>query len=95
MIMANIQAWVVDGGYDKLDNINQYHVHNAWFEVFYGGYKYGIFSAACPVEALHALENGLIKQFLRVLFTDNINISGRTCRDLLAQELCMWIDNIF
>ena len=56
MIMAHIQAWVVHGEYERLDNINQYHVHNAWFDVSYGGCKYGIFSAACPVEALHAME---------------------------------------
>jgi hypothetical protein len=90
MIMANIQAWVVDGEYEKLDNINQYHVHNAWFEVGYGGCKYGIFSAACPVEALHALENGLMKQSLQVLFTDNMNLAGRARLDLLAQEFCKW-----
>jgi hypothetical protein len=29
MIMAHIQAWVINGEYKKLDNINQYHVHNA------------------------------------------------------------------
>jgi hypothetical protein len=90
MIMANIQAWVVDGEYDKFDNINQYHVHNAWFEVFYRGCKYSIFSAACSVEALHALGNGLLKQSLQVLFTNNMNISGCACLDLLAQELYMW-----
>jgi hypothetical protein len=90
MIMANTQAWVVNEEYDKLDKINQYHVHNAWFDVFYGGCKYGIFSAACPVEALHALENGLLKQSLQVVFTDNMNISGRARLDLLAQELYRW-----
>jgi hypothetical protein len=26
----------------------------------YGGCKYGVFSAACPVQTLHAMENGLI-----------------------------------
>jgi hypothetical protein len=87
MIMAKIQAWVVDGEYEKLENINQYHAHNAWF---YGGCKYGIFSTACPVEALHALENGLIKQSLQVLFTDSMNITSHACLDLLAQELYMW-----
>jgi hypothetical protein len=70
MMMTNIQGCILaDGKYEKLDKINQYHVHNAWFEVFYAGCKYG----ACPVEALHALENGLIKQSLWVLFVDNMN----------------------
>ena len=90
MIMSHIQAWVVNGEYDKLDGINQYHVHNAWFDVNYGGCKYGIFSAACPVEALHAMENGLIKQCLQVLFTDSMNKSARGRLDLLAKELYGW-----
>ncbi len=64
MIMANVQAGIVDGEYEKLDDINLYHVHVACFEVGYGGCKYGIVGAACPVEALHALENGLMKQSL-------------------------------
>jgi hypothetical protein len=33
MIMAHIQARVINGEFQKLDNINQYHVHNAWFDV--------------------------------------------------------------
>jgi hypothetical protein len=65
-------------------------VHNAWFDVNYGGCKYGIFSAACPVEALHAMENGLIKQCLQVLFTDSMNKSARGRLDLLAKELYGW-----
>ena len=77
MIMSRIQALVVNNEFDRLDQINQYHVHNAWFDVSYGGCKYGIFSAACPVEALHAMENGLVKQCLQVLFTDSLNKSAR------------------
>jgi hypothetical protein len=52
MIMSCIQSLVVNNEFDRLDQINQYHVHNAWFDVSYGGCKYGIFSTACPVEAL-------------------------------------------
>jgi hypothetical protein len=51
-----------------LDNINQYNVHSAWFDVDYGGCRFGISSAATPVEALHALENGLITDCVRILF---------------------------
>lgn len=90
MIMSRIQSLVVNNEFDKLDQINQYHVHNAWFDVSYGGCKYGIFSAACPVEALHAMENGLVKQCLQVLFTDSLNKSARGRLDLLAQELYSW-----
>ena len=34
----------------------------------FGGCPYGIFSAACPVEPLHALENGLISEYIKVLY---------------------------
>jgi hypothetical protein len=77
MIMLHIQAWVVNGEYAKLDEIlNQYHVHNAWFDISYGGCKYGIFSTTCPVEAMHAMENGMIKQCVQVLFKDSMNKSA-------------------
>jgi hypothetical protein len=76
MIMAHIKACVINDEYEKLDKINQYHVRNAWFEVCYGGCKYGIFSAACLVEALHVMENGLIKHCLQILFQDCMNITA-------------------
>ena len=49
--------------------MNQYNVQNAWFDVDFGGCKYGIFSAACPVEPLHAIENGIILNCLEILFS--------------------------
>jgi hypothetical protein len=98
MIMANMQAWIVDGEYEKLDKINQYHVHNAWFEVFYGGCNYGTFSTAFPVEALHDLENGLIKHSLQVLFMDNMNKAAGGCLDQLALLVKTsdetWLENL-
>jgi hypothetical protein len=90
MIMSRIQQLVVDGEYEKLDNINQYHVHNAWFPLDYGGCKYGIFSAACVVEALHALENGLMKQSLQILIQDHLSLSGRIRLDKLVKEFRDW-----
>jgi hypothetical protein len=90
MIMTHIQAWVSKGEYEKLDKINQYHVCNAWFEVCYSGCKYSIFSAACPVETLYAMDNGLIKHCLQILFRGCMNTSTHACLDLLAQELYCW-----
>jgi hypothetical protein len=43
----------------------------------YGGCGRGIFSAACPVKALHTLENGLIKESLMVLMYENLSLSGQ------------------
>ena len=51
-----------------LKALNQYNIKNAWFDIDFGGCPYGIFSAACPVEPLHALENRLITECIKVLF---------------------------
>jgi hypothetical protein len=90
MVMSRIQALVENNEYDKLDAINQYHVHNAWFPLDYGGDRFGIFSAAAVVEALHALENGLIKQSLIVLMHENLSLSGKVRLDMLVQEFMGW-----
>ena len=37
-----------------------------------GGCRFGIFSAAVPVEALHALENGSMPDAIQVLFTEEM-----------------------
>ena len=65
--MLPIQHMVLQNRKEELDALNQYHVLNAWFDVDFGGCPYGIFSASCPVEPLHALENGLIADCLKVL----------------------------
>lgn len=49
----------------------------AWFDLDYGGNPEGIFTAACPPEALHALENGIFLHVLRELFAEMLN--PRTC----------------
>ena len=53
---------------EQLKALNQYNIKNAWFDVNFGGCLYGIFSAACPVEPLYTLENGLITECIKVLF---------------------------
>ena len=40
----------------------------AWFDLDYGGNEEGIFTAACPPEGLHALENGIFLHVLREFF---------------------------
>jgi hypothetical protein len=56
MSMVKIIDLVRRNQHAILDNINQYNVHSAWFDVDYGGCRFGIFSAATPVEPLHDLE---------------------------------------
>jgi hypothetical protein len=68
--MVRMMKLVKDNRQDILDDFNQYNVHNLWFDVSYGGYRFGIFSAACPIEPFHSLENGIIPDCLTILFND-------------------------
>jgi hypothetical protein len=70
-----------------LKAINQYNVHSAWFDVGYGGCRFGIFSAAAPVEALHAIENGLMPDAIQVLFTEEMTPAQLVRLDGLAKSL--------
>ena len=85
--MKTIQDMVEQNQTKKLDDLNQYHVQNAWFDVDFGGCPYGIFSAACPVEPLHSLENGLILDCLKVLFNKIKSLKRMTELDRLAKRL--------
>ena len=54
-----------------LQSYNQYNVHTPWFDINYGNDPCGIFSAACPVESLHALDLGLIQHSLSRLWSSS------------------------
>ena len=67
--------------------MNQYEVDNAWFKLNFGGCPYGIFSAACPVEPLHALENGIIVDCIKVMYARIGSTSSLAELDGLARKL--------
>ena len=54
---------------ERLKKYNQYCVKSIWYELNYGGCKFGVFSAANPTERLHALDNGLIMYCLHELYS--------------------------
>ena len=58
------------------------NIEFAWFDLDYGGNPEGIFTAACPPEALHALENGIFLYVLKELFAKILNL--KTCGHLDA-----------
>ena len=72
-----------------LDSINQYNVYNAFFDVNFGGYKFEIFSVACPMEPLHSLESSIIKNCLDILLFNLMTNILRTQLNKLAQKLCL------
>jgi len=66
--MKDIMDYVKEEKYDALHDLYQAPHWIAWFDLDYGGNSEGIFSAACPPEALHALENGIYFHVLQELF---------------------------
>jgi hypothetical protein len=85
--MVKVMQLVADNNVEALHSINQYNVHSAWFDVGYGGCRFGIFSAACPVEALHAFESGLMSGFLNMLFFEEMTGGQHARLDILVKKL--------
>ena len=75
---------------DKLKAMSQHNVHSAWFDIDFGGCPYGIFSAAMPIEALHSMEGGLIKDILQIFFKIDLKDSGCARVDQLISSMCNW-----
>jgi hypothetical protein len=90
--MMRMMQLVKDNRQDILDDFNQYNVHNvhnAWFDVSYGGCRFGIFSAACPIEPLHSPENGIIPDCLTILFKDEMRPALKAELDSLVRRLTL------
>jgi hypothetical protein len=76
IIMSDVMKFVTDQNQEALAALYQAQHWIAWFDLDYGGNLEGIFSAACPPEDLHALENGLfcmfwksfLRKYLKVLY---------------------------
>lgn len=85
--MADIMALVNNKNYEQLYNLYQAQHWVAWFDLDYGGNPEGIFSAACPPEALHALENGIYFHVLKELFQE---ILKRRVRGLIDAHVYKW-----
>jgi hypothetical protein len=87
MSMVKIIDLVRRNQHAILDNINQYNVHSAWFDIDYGGCRFGIFSATTPVEPFHALANGLITDCVQILFEEEMTTKQKRPLDLLVRCL--------
>ena len=85
--MLKMMQLVQDNRQDILDQFNQYNVHNAWFDVSYGGCRFGIFSAACPIEPLHSIENGIIPDCLTILFKEEMRAAHKAQLDSIVRRL--------
>ena len=58
----------------------------SFYDIDYGGSPGGVFTAACPPEALHSLENGLVLHCLKQLFDSILSDSNKCQLDLIVQN---------
>jgi hypothetical protein len=63
------------------------YVHSAWLDVNNSDCRFGIFSAATPVEPLHASENGLITYCGHILFEVEMTPTQKRELDFLVRCL--------
>lgn len=70
LMMQDVVDHVKNQDEEALYNLYQVPHWVAWFDLDYGGNPEGIFTAACPTEALHALENGIFLHVLKELFNE-------------------------
>jgi len=83
--MNKIKTWVKNNKNDKLHNLMQSKHWQAFFDIDYGGCPGGVFTAACPPEALHALENGIILHCLKEVFQEILTPAQHCKLDQIVQ----------
>lgn len=67
LVMEDMKQLCLQQNLDKLKDLMQYPNWQAFYDIDYGGLPGGVFTAACPPEALHSLENGLVMHCLKEL----------------------------
>ena len=85
--MQDMMDFVTSNDLDSLYKLYQAPHWIAWYDLNYGGNPEGIFSAACPPEALHALENGIFLHLLKELFHQ---IMSRKSSGMLDNHVGTW-----
>lgn len=61
MLVANdIKQMCLNKDEEQLESLMQSVNYQAFYDIEYGGSPGGVFTAACPPEALHSFENGLV-----------------------------------
>ena len=86
LVMDDIKQMCINKEYDKLDALYQYRTWQAFYDIDYGGSPCGVLTAACPPEALHSLENGLINHCLKELFDRVIPKPAQCKLDKVVQK---------
>ena len=85
LVMEDIKDLVRNEEWGQLQSLYQAQCWNPFFDVDYGANKWGIFFAACPPEALHALEQGVFKHLLEAILGDYLKPVQITLLDRVVQ----------
>ena len=85
LVMEDIKTLVRNKDWGELESLYQHQCWNPFFDVDYGANKWGIFLAACPPEALHALEQGVFKHLLESILGGYLKPVQITLLDRVVQ----------
>lgn len=88
LVMEDMKELSLTKHYERLRDLMQTPNWLAFFDIDYGGSPGGVFTAACPPEALHSLENGLINHCLKELFDRVLSNLAKCHLDAVVQQ---WI----
>ena len=86
LVMEDIKQLCENKDEMKLKSMLQSVNYQAFFDIDYGGSPGGVFTAACPPEALHSLENGLVLHCLKQLFDEILGQPARAKLDDIIQQ---------
>ena len=86
LIMEEMKQLCIDKDLKKLYDLMQYPTWQAFYDIDYGGLPGGVFTAACPPEALHSLENGLVLHCLKEMFESVMSEKTKTQLDAVVQH---------
>ena len=82
IMMQDVMNKVKQNNTTYLNQLYQAPHWIAWFDLDYGGNPEGIFTAACPPKALHALKNGIFLHILKEFF-----------QEVIPKKACGLLDN--
>ena len=88
LVLDDIKQMCLNKDEEQLESLMQSVNYQAFFDVDYGGSPGGVFTAACPPEALHSLENGLVLHCLNQLFKE---ILGQPAKASLNDIVQQWL----
>jgi hypothetical protein len=90
LVMHDVIELYRDERWEAMHDLFQFQHDNAFFHVNFGGEPGGIFTAACPIEGLHCIENGIMLYCLDELFGDKNPLLPPKAQMELDQVVKSW-----